>query len=45
MSGLSIKSYNDIKIGDVIEGFEEVDEKTQANFHSCILFSELISSK
>ena len=29
--GLSIKNYNDIKIGDVIEGFEEVEVKRTLN--------------
>ena len=29
--GLSIKDYNDIKIGDVIEGFEEVEVKRRLN--------------
>jgi translation initiation factor IF-2 len=25
--GMAIKNYNDIKVGDVIEGFEEVEVK------------------
>jgi translation initiation factor IF-2 len=25
--GLSIKNYNDIRVGDIIEGFEEVEVK------------------
>ena len=29
--GLSIKNFNDIKIGDIIEGFEEVEVKRTLN--------------
>ena len=29
--GLSIENYNDIKVGDIIEGYEEVEIKRKLN--------------
>ena len=30
-SGLSIVNFNDIKVGDIIEGYEEVEVKKKLN--------------
>ena len=33
MNGLSIKNFNDIKVGDIVEGFEELEvKKTSIKF-------------